>query len=144
MTRMKTTKSKNQTTLEDLRDLILKVDAKVVKVDAKVGDLNTKVEDLNTKVGDLDKKVESSIEQLAVSTANSFKEVNRRLDIMENRIGGVEIGVGQINYKMNGVGSRIDDLSDNRVKYSDFDPVKKDVAILKTSLVARNKKPNGA
>ncbi len=83
------------------------------------------------------KDLGNMIESLAVSTANGFeemkgwfKDVNRRLDILENKVGGVEMGIFSLSQKISGIDRRMDDLSLNKIKYEDFDLLKKEVGVI--------------
>ncbi|HEY4479795.1 MAG TPA: hypothetical protein VI981_05615 [Candidatus Paceibacterota bacterium] len=58
----------------------------------------------------------NSVEKLAISTATGFEDVQRQFRILDNRIGGLEIGVAKANQKIDGLASRLDDFANTRVK----------------------------
>lgn len=72
----------------------------------------------------LSKKIDEKIEDLALSSAKGFQEVNEKIDSSERKL------ISQIN----GLENRIDDLALNRVKYEDFDPLKNRVLKIENKL----------
>ncbi|MEK7581988.1 MAG: hypothetical protein AAB488_01505 [Patescibacteria group bacterium] len=70
------------------------------------------------------------IDALAVSTLNSFEEIQKFNAVLENRIGGVEMGVAKANQKLEGLHSRIDDIANNRVRNDIFESFSKRFGIV--------------
>ncbi|KKW09479.1 MAG: hypothetical protein UY44_C0001G0044 [Candidatus Kaiserbacteria bacterium GW2011_GWA2_49_19] len=72
--------------------------------------------------------IDTKIENLARMMARSFKETDEKVLTMDQRIILVR---EEILRKLDGTNVRIDDLALNRVKYVDFEILKKDVEFLK-------------
>lgn len=73
--------------------------------------------------------IDTKIENLARMMARSFKDTDEKVLAMDQRI---ILAREEILRKIDGTNIRIDDLAFNRVKYTDFDLLKKDVGVLKT------------
>ena len=80
-----------------------------------------------------------STDDLAILINNGFERVETRIGNVETEVGSLEKRLtSKINgvedrlaLKITGLENRIDDLALNRVKYTDFNPLKKDVEVLK-------------
>jgi len=87
------------------------------------------LESINRSFSRIEKKMatKKDIEKLAISTANSFFSLEKRLD---TDFGLIRNDIAGIKNQLSGTNKRIDDISLNRVKYEDFDKLKKRVEIL--------------
>lgn len=76
-----------------------------------------------------------STDDLAILINKGFEQVDTRFERVETRISGVDERLTSVRdellRKFDGTNARIDDSAFNRVKYSDFDLLKKDVDVLK-------------
>lgn len=82
--------------------------------------------------------IDTKIENLARMMARSFKDIDGKILTVDQR---VILLKEEILRKIDGTNTRIDDLALNRVKYSDFEILKKDVEFLKTKF--ENKRVHG-
>ncbi|MDO8482607.1 MAG: hypothetical protein Q7S86_02200 [bacterium] len=88
-----------------------------------------------------------------ISTDDLAILINRGFERVETKINDVESGLtskidsvderltsvrDELVRKLDGTNARIDDLAFNRVKYSDFDLLKKDVEVLKTKFESKH------
>jgi hypothetical protein len=79
---------KKKATLETIADSIVRLDVKLSKkIDGSIANLDKS----------LSEKIDQKIDELAIFTANGFKDIEERLS---NKIGGVEIN---LNAKIDGV-----------------------------------------
>ncbi|MES2087607.1 MAG: hypothetical protein V4467_01295 [Patescibacteria group bacterium] len=74
-------------------------------------------------------EIDTKIENLAIMMARSFKEIDGKISTTDQRL---VLAREEILRKLDSTNIRIDDLAFNRVKYTDFDILKKDVELLKT------------
>ena len=87
------------------------------------------------------KKSKMTLDKLAVMIAGSFEGFEKRItekmatkeDLanLENRMA---TNIKEVKTKIEGLGRRVDDLSDNRVKYTEFNSLKKRVDILEKKI----------
>ncbi|MEK7129322.1 MAG: hypothetical protein AAB858_03135 [Patescibacteria group bacterium] len=70
------------------------------------------------------------IDALAISTLNSFDEMRKFNFVLENRIGGIEVGVAKVSQKLDGLHSRIDDIANTRVRNDIFENFSKRFEII--------------
>jgi len=82
----------------------------------------------------LELAMDTKIENRARMMAESLKAIDGKIMTMDQRVILVR---EEILRKIDGTNSRVDDLAFNRVKYTDFDPVKKDVEALKTKFESK-------
>ena len=69
-----------------------------------------------------------STDDLAIMIAKGFKSVEGKVVAVDERLTSVR---DELLRKLDGTNARIDDLALHRVKYEDFDLLKKDVGVLK-------------
>ena len=89
------------------------------------------------------KKSKMTLDKLAVMIAGSFEGFEKRItekmatkeDLanLENRM-ATKDDIEEVKTKIEGLGRRVDDLSDNRVKYTEFNSLKKRVDILEKKI----------
>lgn len=64
--------------------------------------------------------------------------VDRRFNLLENKVGAVQIGVErskeELRQHIEGLGMRIDDLALHRAKYSDIEILQKEIADIRRRL----------
>ena len=73
------------------------------------------------------KKKIITIGELAIMVAKGFEGVDRKLEEASRNIARVE---NNLLYHIGSINRRLDDMSLNRVKYEDYDALKKRVSIL--------------
>ncbi|HEY4479423.1 MAG TPA: hypothetical protein VI981_03665 [Candidatus Paceibacterota bacterium] len=79
-------------------------------------------------------KISIQIEKLALSTASGFEDVQKQFGILDNRIGGIEIGIAKGNQKIDGLANRLDDFSNTRVKIDIHENLAKRVERIESKL----------
>ncbi len=80
------------------------------------------------------------IDALAISASNGFDEARKDMSIIENRVGGVEVGIFKLGQKIDGLASRTDDLATNRVKNEIYEGLVRKVNTLEKKLGSKNGK----
>jgi len=80
------------------------------------------------------------MDTLAISTLSGFEEMRKFNAVLENRIGGVEMGVAKVSQKLEGLHSRIDDIANNRVRNDIFESFAKRLGIVEKRVNAKARK----
>lgn len=90
------------------------------------------------RIKSFEKKLETSHADLAETLRNFVDLVDKRFNLIENRVGAVHIGVDrakdELRQQIEGLGMRIDDLSSHRAKYSDIEILQKQIADIRKRL----------
>ena len=67
--------------------------------------------------------------------------VDRRFNLVENKIGAIDIGLQkakeELHQQISGLGNRIDELALNRAKYSDMETIRRDIEKIQKQLARR-------
>lgn len=81
------------------------------------------------------KQKKVSTDDLAIMIGRGFKDVGEKVKDVDGKVVAVDERLTSVRdellRKLDGTNARIDDLAFNRVKYADFDLLKKDVDVLK-------------
>jgi len=86
------------------------------------------------------KQSKMTLDKLAIMVANGFESVDKRFSDVNKRFDDMEIkmatkdDIKEVKTKIEGVNNRIDDISENRVKYTEFNTLKKRVDILEKKI----------
>ena len=87
------------------------------------------------------KKSKMTLDKLAVMIAGSFEGFEKRItekmatkEDLANLENSMATNIEEVKTKIEGLGRRVDDLSDNRVKYTEFNGLKKRVDILEKKI----------
>jgi tetrahydromethanopterin S-methyltransferase subunit G len=125
---MKNQSPKKKITLETIAESIGKLDVK-----------------LSERIDKLDIKIDEKIDELAISTANGFNAVNKRIDDLDEkftrRTDNVEIRIrgmnAELSTKIAGLDNKIDDLAFHKVRDEVYSLTKR-VSVLETKVGVKN------
>ena len=80
------------------------------------------------------KKEKMTLDKLAIIMAGSFSgfemRIDKRFEVVGQRFDEINTEIKGIKNQLEGVNNRIDDMATNRVKYTEFNSLKKRVDVL--------------
>src|SRR3989338_9813492 len=93
-----------------------------------------RVKNKKISLEDLHKEIDKLRIELVAVIKDVIEAMDKKFLLMDNKIGGFEKNV---TYQIQGLANRIDDLADNRVKYSDFDKLRADLELIRQKADSR-------